>query len=415
MMNRSPTLSPPAPSTAHPFRTPQSELRGRLHEARHRSGAPSLLAELLRERFERNPFDASWFHHPERDVAAWKAQTSALLADALILPDAPGRPSQATLRRREVFDDYVVEEVEITVTPPLRAPATVVIPRNGERRHPAIVALHSMGGHRLFGREKLLAFTGEPASLSQYRETYYEGRSLQAELARAGFLSIAIDAIHFGLRTEAALRDPAAFQEWRLRSTPAEAAEQAAAVGRLESPIDHRLLECVGLSTAALVATDDLRTVDYLLERPDVDPSRIGATGLSFGSFRSHYLAALDPRIRATVSVCWHSTLRGIIGYNEPGAMGFFALPPGLYRRLDLVDITALAAPRPFLAISGWDDRLMQPFGIAEAHLFLREAWEKAGAPENLGSLVYPAPHVYNAAMQEAALRFLREKLGGNS
>jgi len=47
---------------------------------------------------------------------------------------------------------------------------------------------------------------------------------------------------------------------------------------------------------------DDVRTVDYLLRRPEVDPRRIGCVGLSMGGLRSVHLGALDERIKASVS-----------------------------------------------------------------------------------------------------------------
>jgi len=166
-----------------------------------------------------------------------------------------------------------------------------------------------------------------------------------------------------------------------------------------------------GLSVAGLVATDDLRTVDYLCTRDDVETTRIGCMGLSFGSFRASYLSALDERIRAAVSVCWTSTLKGIIDYNVLGAMGLFALPPALYRRMDMIDIVALSAPKPFLAISGWRDRLMQPSGSAEAHLRLRKHWQALSVKERFGSLIYDTGHEFNQEMQEASFDFFGHHL----
>jgi cephalosporin-C deacetylase-like acetyl esterase len=44
---------------------------------------------------------------------------------------------------------------------------------------------------------------------------------------------------------------------------------------------------------------DDIRTLDYLASRPEVDRNRIGWVGLSVGGYRSFMLAALDRRIKA--------------------------------------------------------------------------------------------------------------------
>ncbi|MGD8239112.1 MAG: hypothetical protein PVH68_11205 [Armatimonadota bacterium] len=101
----------------------------------------------------------------------------------------------------------------------------------------------------------------------------------------------------------------------------------------------------------------------------------------------------------------------GVLGHNVGGAMGWFSLIPGMFERMDLPDLQALTASRAFMAISGWHDRLMQPFGIAKAHLHLRESFTLAGCPEQLGSLVYPRPHEFNHEMQRDAFEWLDEHL----
>lgn len=320
-------------------------------------------------------------------------------------------PSDAVLRHRDQTNpDYAVEELEITVTPPLRAPATVVIPRNGAKTHPAVVVLHSMGGYYIYGREKVLARADESPLLTKYRERYYDGKSLQAGLARQGYLSIAIDAINFGERLPPAA-SPDHFEKWRREMGESDMPEFNRTDYLLADCLLSRTMLALGYSTAALVASDDLRTVDYLVSRPDVDPGRIGCMGLSFGAFRTNYLAALDERIKAGVSVCWLGTSAGVVEFNIANALGFFALPPGFYRHFDLADIAAMIAPKPFLGISGWKDPMIQPAAMAQVHRFLRQVWERAGAAENLGSLLFETGHVFNAAMQEKAFVFLQQHL----
>lgn len=406
--------SSPRRMTAISFQTPDSEIRARLNTWRKPYKNEFCLPEpFVRQHFAAHAFPHSLLHHPDRDFGNWKATASRALANGFFLPNALGTPSEATLRYRDdSHSDYVVEELEITVTPPLRTPATVVIPRNGADRHPAVVALHCMGGYRLYGREKLLARTNESPSLTEYRQRFYDGQSLQAELARAGYLSIAIDAINFGERIKPvppeSLLD---FEEWRQGLSAKDITNLYHAQCSVADNLLARALLALGYSTPALVACDDRRTVDYLLSRPDVDPARIACAGLSFGAFRAKYLAALDSRVKTAVSVCWLSTLAGVIESNLSGALGFFALPPGFYRDFDLADIAAMAAPKPFLAISGWQDPMIQPAGIAQAHLFFRRTWEQAGAPENLGTLLFETGHVFNAQMQKEAIAFLQQHL----
>jgi len=247
---------------------------------------------------------------------------------------------------------------------------------------------------------------GESSYLTEYRKVHYEGRSWQVELAKRGYLSVAIDAFNFGLRTTAGLENRQKFTEDRLRFSSEEARHYTSTAGIQSEAQAQRGLLTAGISIASIVATDDLRTIDYLCTRSDVDTIRIGCAGLSFGSFRTNYLSALDNRIRAAVSACWISNLDGIIDYNIMGSMGFFAQPPGLYQRLDMIDILCLSAPKPFLAISGWKDKLMQPAGMAQSHLKMREYWKKKGAADHLGSLIYDVGHEFNIQMQNDALSF---------
>ncbi len=73
----------------------------------------------------------------------------------------------------------------------------------------------------------------------------------------------------------------------------------------------------VGTTWQGIVHWDDIRTVDYLASRPEVDPSRIGCLGIPMGGYRTDFLAALDDRIQCAVSVGWMSTLRHLAGVEQ--------------------------------------------------------------------------------------------------
>ncbi len=61
------------------------------------------------------------------------------------------------------------------------------------------------------------------------------------------------------------------------------------------------------------------RVIDWLLERPDVDPSRIGAYGVSLGGILTVSLTAADDRIRASVAVMAGGDLPAVIARSvEP-------------------------------------------------------------------------------------------------
>ena len=58
-------------------------------------------------------------------------------------------------------------------------------------------------------------------------------------------------------------------------------------------------LAITGASMGGILAWDNMRALDYLCSRPEVDASKIGVTGASGGGNQSMYIAALDERITA--------------------------------------------------------------------------------------------------------------------
>jgi hypothetical protein len=77
---------------------------------------------------------------------------------------------------------------------------------------------------------------------------------------------------------------------------------------------------------------DNRQVLDYLVTRPEVDPNRLGALGLSLGGIKAGLVAAADPRIQCAVlglaggsmaDIALHSTEPGLKDYvDEIQAMG---------------------------------------------------------------------------------------------
>lgn len=404
----------PLKSIAEPFWTDDAELE-RYAGLKHPDSKGDDIGELRAcfiKALSRSQFDLSFLNERFSDVSSWRSGVVAELKRAMSLP-LHSHPVNSQILHRVKCDGYDREEVVFESAFGCWIPATVLIPDHGQAPFPAVVALHDMGGFRSFGREKLIPFEGEPDYLKDFRKTNYEGRSIGIELAARGFLVICIDSMMFGERTPQAWPDKAAFIRDRLGWTKQNSDQFTRDVSLYSEKIASNTAILTGLTWSGMIAGDDIDTVDYLVSRPDVDAGRIGCIGLSYGAYRANYLAALDERIAAAVSVCWMATLDSIVGFNVGGAMGYFTLIPGIHTRLDICDIASLACPRPFMAVSGWGDHLMQPHGISSAHRKLRKIWSKAGAAEKLGSLCFDSPHEFNTTMQEAAFAWLERWLGG--
>src|SRR5207247_5192428 len=71
--------------------------------------------------------------------------------------------------------------------------------------------------------------------------------------------------------------------------------------GRDEQESLFKLHLWLGRTLWGMFVRDDQVALDYLCSRPEVDRSRIGATGMSMGSTRAWWLAAVDERVACAV------------------------------------------------------------------------------------------------------------------
>jgi hypothetical protein len=165
-----------------------------------------------------------------------------------------------------------------------------------------------------------------------------------------------------------------------------------------------------GFTWAGLIFWDDIRTVDYLISRPEVDPNRIGCVGLSLGAWRTNHLMAFDDRVKAGVAVCWLTSFKALQNRHIINTTGLTKLMPGLYRKLDMPDVVSLAAPRALLNINGTRDGLFPvDTGVKPAYQTLETVYTKIGAKENFKGSLYEAPHEFNEKMQEEAWAWLKK------
>ncbi|HSU65342.1 MAG TPA: dienelactone hydrolase family protein [Tepidisphaeraceae bacterium] len=154
---------------------------------------------------------------------------------------------------------------------------------------------------------------------------------------------------------------------------------------------------------------DVLRLIDYLDTRPDVDPHRIGLTGISKGGIETWLAAAVDERVACAVPCIgvqsfqwgldhdgWHARIGTVKkafdaaakseGVDKPDAT-FVAkfydrVVPGIHGTFDGPAMLPLIAPRPLLVISGEKDPNNPLPGVRLCDQAAKEAYAKAGTPE---------------------------------
>jgi dienelactone hydrolase len=343
----------------------------------------------------------SFLHRDHQDLAAWKAKGRAKMLELLQYAPAKCDPNAEVFSRKDC-GDYIREEVHFNTTPVFRVPATVLIPKNATLPAPAVVALHSHGGYYMWGREREVETSDAiHPTLRNMREVGYGGKAYGIELVRRGYVVIAIDMFYWGERRVVLDDDP---PEWKARSLTLSDEQVKAYHNRCnrDEEIMAKTLYCAGVSWTGIIAWDDIRTVDYLITRPDVDPNRIACVGQSVGGLRSSYLAALDDRIKAAVVSSWMCSFPNQLAAHIRG-IGFTKIIPGMYHHMDHPDIAALALPKPLMVINGSQDRLFELAGVLAAHEKLAKCYAKAGVPEHFKSIIEDAPHQFNAERQAEA------------
>jgi dienelactone hydrolase len=342
------------------------------------------------------------------DLDEFKAAAREKILELLLYRPAAVDPRPEVLERVD-RGDYVREKLLFSTGPHFRVPAYVLIPKPLREPAPAIVDLHSHGGMFLFGKEKVVDLGDNHPAMTAYHEQNYDGRPTATTLVRRGYVVITIDAFMFSERRT--MLDADLHHGWdRSRYSMEDVRQLNQQCARKETTL-AKALAFAGLTWPGIVFWDDIRTVDYLVTRPEVDPQRIGCLGISMGGYRAIYLSALDERIAAGCVVGFMSSVRPMIQAHVDTHSWVHYLP-GLHRFLDLPDVASLTAPRHLLVQQCSQDRLFPPAGMQEAVEKIAAVYEKAGVGDRFSGRFYDAPHRFTIAMQDEAFAWLDEQLG---
>ena len=235
----------------------------------------------------------------------------------------------------------------------MRVPGWLLVPH--EPRGSGVVALHGHG----VGRDEVCGLSS----------TEDRGAAYADALARAGHVVLAPDQRGFGQRAD-----------WQPD-------------GIYHCDYDLTLATLLGVTVLGRNVWDAARCLDVLAALPEVDGDRLGVAGLSYGATTSLFLAAVDPRVRATVVAgylsSWSACAR--VGWNMCGSQ----VVPGIARAFDHADLAALVAPRALLAQSGEQDMI---FPIASARASaerVHEVYGSVGADDRFVHDVQPTGHAW--------------------
>ncbi len=330
----------------------------------------------------------------------------ATVFDLLQYRPAKVEPKPEVLERTDM-GSYIREKITFSTTPDFRVPAYVLTPKNKSGKLPAIVDLHSHGGMFIFGKEKVIDMGKNHPAMTEYHLENYDGRPTATQLVQQGYIVITIDAFGFGER-RIVLDEDLKYGLDRSKYSLADV-KRLNVKSRKESTIVKELA-LAGKTWPGVVFWDDIRTVDYLVSRPDVDASRIGCMGISMGGYRTLFLAALDTRIKAACVAGFMSTVHPMMKAHVD-THSFIHFLPGLHRYLDWPDVSTLTAPRNLFVLQCKKDGLFPLKGMEDSLTKIARGYEKAGVKDNFLGRFYDVPHRFTKAMQDDAFKWMNERL----
>lgn len=221
------------------------------------------------------------------------------------------------------------------------------------------------------------------------------GQKICTQLALKGFVCLAYDPVGQGERQQA-------FDKRMGRSLIGGSTEQHFMLGA------QSIL--LGQTVARYFINDSRRGIDYLVSRPEVDATKIGASGCSGGGTQTTYISALDPRVQVAAPACYMNSFEFLItgptGDSEQSFPGF------LSSGLDQADYVYLFAPKPWLIASTQEDF----FKPAAAEIVVNQArnfYGVFGKPQNIKWVVGPGGHGTPLLVREAIYEWMIRHLKG--
>src|SRR5262249_25813845 len=264
---------------------------------------------------------------PPTSKEAWEKRRQEVREQVLVangLWPMPARtPSMPTIHGKIERDGYTIEKVFFASYPGHYVTGNLYRPANAAKgkKHAGVLFAH---GHWQDARLSEFSDKVADAELKSGAEKTREGaqsifQALCQQLARMGSVVFQYDMVGNSDSKQIGHRQ-----------------------GFLDAEAELRLQSFMGLQT-----WNSIRSLDFLLSLPDVDPQRIGMTGASGGGTQTFILAALDDRVKVAFPAVMVST--GMQG-------GCICENCSLLRTgTGNIEMAGLIAPRP-LAMSGAND-----------------------------------------------------------
>ena len=324
---------------------------------------------------------------PPATKAVWEERADYVRRQILVAeglwPMPTKTPLNAVIHGKIDCPDYTVEKVYFESAPGFFVTGNLYRPKNAKGKVPAVLFAHGHWKDARLSEETEVKLRQEIATGQERFEQGGRSRfqSMCVQLARMGcvvwqwdMLSDS-DAIQFSPEVvhRFAKQRPEmnTTERWGLYSPQAEA----------------RLQSIMGLQT-----WNGVRSLDFLLSLPEVDPERTAITGASGGGTQTMLLAAIDPRVKLSFPAVMVST----------AMQGGCTCENASLLRVNTgnVEFAGLFAPKPqgMTTANDWTKE-MSTKGFPE----LQQLYKLLGAPEKVMlQRGEHFPHNYNAVTRSA-------------
>lgn len=281
-----------------------------------------------------------------------------ILVSAGLWPMPPKGELNARIFGRVDRGDHTIEKVYFESLPGFYVTGNLYRPKQAKEKLPAVLCPH---GHWTYGRLENTELNSGPARAANF--------------ARQGYVAFTYDMVGYND----------------------------------SSAINHRYSRerdsLWGTSILGLQLWNSIRSVDFLLSLPEIDPERLGCTGESGGGTQTFLLTAVDDRIKvaAPVNMISAHMQGGDLCENAPNL------------RVDTfnVEFGAMMAPRPLLLVSATGDWTKNTMNVE--YPAIRSIYRLFGVEDKVQAVQMNAPHNYNQQSREAVYGWFAHWLLGRA
>jgi dienelactone hydrolase len=285
-------------------------------------------------------------------------------------------PAPPKLVSREEHDQYTLERLMLDLNGIEPVPALLLIPRKIKRPAPGLLYLHWHAGMYNLGKEQLLKGTSVQPAYAPV-------------LADMGVVTLAIDSWCFGER-------------------------QHDTDGKRGEEDTFKLMLWRGQVLWGMMVFDEFRALSYLASRPEVDPQKIGVSGMSMGATKTWWLSALDPRVKMAIDICCLTNFDSLIAAHNLSAHSILYYVPSLLKEFDTASINELIVPRPRLSVNGRKDPLTPPDGVEKVRDHLLPLYRQYGRQEDCRIELFDCAHEEPPEMRSLIIDWMRKYLAAD-